>query len=805
MEGRPASGSAPSGPIVGIDLGTTFSAIAFLNGFGRAEVIPDHVTGERTVPSVVLFPPGAPPLVGQPAKERSTEMPERVVEFVKREMGDPDWRFTIEGQQLTPPAVSAILLKHLLSSAEAVLGTRPTSAVITCPAYFGDLERQATADAGKMAGLEVLSVFNEPTAAALAYGLHHAAKGGKIRAMVYDLGGGTFDVTVLELHGRRVRVLGTAGEHRLGGKDWDDELVNWAAEEFESQHGIDPREDAGAQQDLRNRCEAAKVVLSKKPKAPLVVNAHGKTARMEITRQLFEDLTRPLLEQTKTYVDQVLSIAKLRWEDLDVILPVGGSSLMPQVRDLLTRSSGRAPEFVVDPDLAIAQGAAYYAALLRAEQGFEIKVLAEVGRDPARQGSLEEAPEFLGSLKGEVVAAPADETAGMALRGKVAAPAPAAPVAVFAVPSLPGQGAGPQVATLGALRGKVAVAGDGNGGGAHTGALRGRTAGAAPAPPAPPAPVGASQVPGTPQVPGALRGRTAGTPPPGGAPGGAPEMPGALRGRTASGAPAAPEMPGALRGRTAPQELPGALRGRVHQPAPLPGRLTPLPEEQGRLGPAAPLPSAIGAPPPTAPLDLAAALASAGPEVPDLGRTMVFDFSDLMQLSSDTAGDLPPHSPASDFAGLEELSEDLPQAPRRPPRAVVNVNARALGVLVFAQGRARTSVMIASNTPLPAMKRGKFVTINDNQTAVKVVVLEGDNPDPEMCRRVGECVISGLPARPRGQEVEVAYSYDADGRIRIWARDVSTGKAAQATLTREGQLSSDEQQRLTELLSGLCG
>ncbi|MCW8141401.1 MAG: Hsp70 family protein, partial [Planctomycetota bacterium] len=320
----------PSGPIVGIDLGTTFSAIAFLNAFGRAEVVPT-AAGEREVPSVVLFPPGGRPLVGREAKERSAEHPERVVEFVKREMGDPDWRFEVDGQAFTPQAVSAIILRSLVDLCHERLGDRPTSAVVTVPAYFGDLERHATAEAGAMAGLEVLSTFNEPTAAALAYGLHHAAKGDRVRAMVYDLGGGTFDVTVLELHGRCVRVLATAGEHRLGGKDWDDELLNYVAEEFAAQHGQDPREDLAAQQDLRNRCEAAKVSLSSKTKAAVFCRAFGKTSKVDVSRQLFEELTRPLLLQTKTYVDTVLQAAKTRWNEIDVVLPVGGSSYMPQV------------------------------------------------------------------------------------------------------------------------------------------------------------------------------------------------------------------------------------------------------------------------------------------------------------------------------------------------------------------------------------------------------------------------------------------------------------------------------------------
>ncbi|MBL4848294.1 MAG: Hsp70 family protein, partial [Planctomycetes bacterium] len=362
------------GPITGIDLGTTFSSIAFLNAFGRAEIVPTP-EGARSIPSVVLFEPdGSGAVVGQSAKERSIECPDRIVEFVKREMGDPDWVFPIDGKELRPQTISALILRRLIELGEAKIGQRPQAAVITCPAYFGDLERQATADAGALAGIEVQAVFNEPTAAALAFGLHHTAKGDRVRALVYDLGGGTFDVTVLELKGRRVEVLATAGEARLGGKDWDDELLNYAAEEFLSVHGDDPRDELGSIQDLRNRCEAAKVALSNKRKARLFVRAFGKTHKLDLTRARFEELTRPLLLQTRTYVEQVMDAAKMSWRDVDVILPVGGSSHMPQVRELLREVGGREPDDLLDPDMAVAQGAVYYSALLRAEEGFTIEV-----------------------------------------------------------------------------------------------------------------------------------------------------------------------------------------------------------------------------------------------------------------------------------------------------------------------------------------------------------------------------------------------------------------------------------------------
>ncbi|MCA8925390.1 MAG: Hsp70 family protein [Planctomycetes bacterium] len=699
-----------SGPLVGIDLGTTNSAISFLNTFGRAEVIP-NLDGEPFTPSVVFFAPAGPPIVGRQARELSHTDAARVAEFFKREMGDPDFAFEVDGKSWNPTQLSAFVLKHLLDSAEARLGARPSAAVITCPAYFGDLERQATMDAGRLAGLEVLSVFNEPTAAALAYGLHHAAKGDRLRALVYDLGGGTFDVTVIELEGRAVRVLATAGEHRLGGKDWDDELLNYVSEEFVRAHGKDPREDLDAIQDLRNRCEAAKVTLSRRSRARVFCRAFGESFKLDVTRGVFDELTRPLLEQTQTYVEEVLGKAKLGWGDLDVILPVGGSSHMPQVRELLARLSNAPIESTLDPELAVARGAAYYAGLIRAEQGFEIQVLSQ----PKAAGTAEDLPEVFG-LPGKVADAPLG-----ALPGRVAQPG-----------ALPGQ-----VAQPGALPGRVAQPGALPGQVAQPGALPGQVA-----------------------QPGALPGRAA--------------PPGALPGQVA--------QPGALPGQVA---QPGALPGQVAQPGALPGR-TAAPPAPVTLGA---LPGMVGgAPAPLPPM----------PEAPV--------FAVATKLEPVEIGAPPPMpSPLAQLAGqrgaqVVSLGQALDVAIGGKVPAVTNVNSHSLGVLVFRQGQPRTSIMIGSNSALPVTKRTTFQTINDGQTGVKIVVLEGENPDPDANARIGEAVISGLPPRPKGSPVEVAYHYDRDGRIHVYARDVRSGKSVRTVLERTGAMTRGQHQQFAQAM-----
>ena len=700
------------GPLVGIDLGTTNSAIAFLNIHGRAEVLPNF-DGEPFTPSVVFFSAHEPPVVGRAARERSHTDASRVAEFFKREMGDPDYTFDVDGNSWNPVQLSAFVLTDLLDAAEARLGERPTAAVITCPAYFGDLERQATMDAGRLAGLEVLSVFNEPTAAALAYGLHHAAKEDRLRALVYDLGGGTFDVTVIELQGRSVKVLATAGEHRLGGKDWDDELLNFVAEEFLAQTGKDPRENLDALQDLRNRCEAAKVTLSRRSKARVFCRAFGESFRMEILRGTFDELTRPLLEQTQTYVEQVLKQAKLDWGDLDVILPVGGSSHMPQVRDLLGHLSQAPVESAMDPELAVARGAAYYAGLIRAEQGFDIKVLSRKAGTTA-----EELPEIFG-LPGKVA-----EEAAFGLPGQVAQPG-----------ALPGQ-----VAQPGALPGRVA----------QPGALPGRVA-----------------------QPGALPGQVA--------------QPGALPGQVArhGALPGQVARHGALPGQVA---QPGALPGQVGQPGALPGRVprTDAPPEPVTLGS---LPGLKAAP------DL--------PQLPDIPVFAVATKKPEMN-PVDVGAPPPPPTPLDmleqqgQVDSLEKtLDVDIDEFP-----PVTNVNSHTLGVLVFRQGQPATSGMIPANTTLPFTHRTTFETINDNQKGVKIVVLEGENPDPDMNMRIGEAVITGLPPRPKGAPVEVAYHYDRDGRIHVYARDVQSGRSVRTVLQREGALTQGQHQQYMRAAQG---
>ncbi|MGE0708074.1 MAG: Hsp70 family protein [Planctomycetota bacterium] len=798
------------GPITGIDLGTTFSSIAFLNAFGRAEVIP-AADGARSVPSVVLFDPATgEAVVGREAKERSVECPDRVVEFVKREMGDPDWTFHVDGRDLRPQTISAVILRKLVDMSERTLGQRPDAAVITCPAYFGDLERQATSDAGTLAGLEVLSVFNEPTAAALAYGLHHAAKDTRVRALVYDLGGGTFDVTILELRGRRVEVLATAGEHRLGGKDWDDELLNHVAEEFVAEYGEDPRDDLGAMQDLRNRCEAAKVMLSTKRKAKLFCRAHEKTLKVDLTRVLFEELTRPLLLQTRTYLDQVLQMARLRWEDIDVVLPVGGSSHMPQVRQLLRECTGRSPEETLDPDLAVVQGAVYFAALLRAEQGFSIKVravrqptgrqakeaaeellglppasapLAEEEELPALPpATLQEAPEVLPALPGAVGAAEEDEE----LPALPPALAPDEPM--FAVPMLPGAVAEPARQRAPAGRPGTARAGG----------------------PGRPGPGRPGPGPGRPG-PGAGH---PGAAPPGRRPTGAPRRPGERSSDELPGLPAAP----AARDRSSAEAraLPPAT-GRPGPGRPAPGRPAaprgparppePVSSAEGRALPRRPQPASAGPLPPRAPhpSDEVPALPSAAPlsafegGITDTAR---FDFRDLVALDELSLESAPAAQAPSIAFGAPPGPP--PPIPQRRQRAVSQVNARSLGVLIHRNGQPAVRVMIQRNSRLPATDVSQFYTINDNQTGVKVVVLEGDDPDPERCVRIGECVISGLPARPKGQPIEIGYSYDEDGQIRVYARDLGSGQSARVDLQREGSLDRRAMAEAAAWLDGVC-
>ncbi|MEN0067285.1 MAG: Hsp70 family protein [Myxococcota bacterium] len=353
---------------VGIDLGTTFSAIAYVNQHGVPEVLP-NAEGDRITPSVLLFEDDAIS-VGSYAKHMAVVLPEQVVEFVKRHMGDETFRFSFKGKDYNPQELSAHILGKLKRDAELRLGEPVEQAVITVPAYFNDVQRRATLKAGELAGLKVLKLINEPTAAAFAYGLNNAGR--DLRVLVYDLGGGTFDVTLCDIEGNDINVVGTDGDHRLGGKDWDDRLIKHVAAAFKEKHGVDPLEELSSYHDLRSKCVSAKISLTRRPKCNIFHDFGDKVMRLAVTRETFEDLTRDLLERTEVLTKAVLTEAQCAPEDVDVVLLAGGSTRMPMVRNMLTDLFGKPPATDINPDEAIALGAALTAAIESAELRGEV-------------------------------------------------------------------------------------------------------------------------------------------------------------------------------------------------------------------------------------------------------------------------------------------------------------------------------------------------------------------------------------------------------------------------------------------------
>ena len=352
--------------IIGIDLGTTNSCVAVLEG-GEPVVIPNP-EGSRTTPSVVAFKNGER-MVGQVAKRQAITNPDNTVSSIKREMGS-DYRRTIEGKSYTPQEISAMILQKLKQDAEAYLGEKVTDAVITVPAYFSDSQRQATKDAGKIAGLNVLRIINEPTAAALAYGMD---KENNQKILIYDLGGGTFDVSILEIGDGVFEVLATAGNNRLGGDDFDDRLINYIAEEFKKSHGIDLRNDRMAKQRLKEAAEKAKIELSGMASANvnlpfITMDANGPVhLDMNITRAKFNELISDLLDKTKTCVQQALHDAGLKTSQLDKVILVGGSTRVPAVQDLVKNITGKEPFKGINPDECVAIGAAIQGGVLGGE------------------------------------------------------------------------------------------------------------------------------------------------------------------------------------------------------------------------------------------------------------------------------------------------------------------------------------------------------------------------------------------------------------------------------------------------------
>ena len=352
--------------IIGIDLGTTNSCVAVLEG-GEPVVIPNP-EGSRTTPSVVAFKNGER-MVGQVAKRQAITNPDNTVSSIKREMGS-DYRRTIEGKSYTPQEISAMILQKLKQDAEAYLGEKVTDAVITVPAYFSDSQRQATKDAGKIAGLNVLRIINEPTAAALAYGMD---KENNQKILIYDLGGGTFDVSILEIGDGVFEVLATAGNNRLGGDDFDDRLINYIAEEFKKSHGIDLRNDRMAKQRLKEAAEKAKIELSGMASANvnlpfITMDANGPVhLDMNITRAKFNELISDLLDKTKTCVQQALHDAGLKTSQIDKVILVGGSTRVPAVQDLVKNITSKEPFKGINPDECVAIGAAIQGGVLGGE------------------------------------------------------------------------------------------------------------------------------------------------------------------------------------------------------------------------------------------------------------------------------------------------------------------------------------------------------------------------------------------------------------------------------------------------------
>ncbi len=353
------------GKIIGIDLGTTNSCVAVYEG-GEPIVI-TNPEGARTTPSVVAFSKTGERMVGQVAKRQAITNPDRTVMSIKREMGSAH-KVTIDGKSYTPQEISAMILQKLKADAEAFLGTPVTQAVITVPAYFSDAQRQATKDAGKIAGLEVLRIINEPTAAALAYGLDKEVNQ---KIMVYDLGGGTFDVSLLEIGDSVFEVLATAGNNRLGGDDFDKRIIDWIAEEFMKENsGIDLRKDKMALQRLKDAAEKAKIELSGMTTANInlpfiTADATGpKHFEATLTRAKFDDLTKDLVEATMGPTKRVLSDAGLTPAQVDKVLLVGGSTRIPAVQAAVKNFTGKEPFKGINPDECVAIGAAVQGGVL---------------------------------------------------------------------------------------------------------------------------------------------------------------------------------------------------------------------------------------------------------------------------------------------------------------------------------------------------------------------------------------------------------------------------------------------------------
>jgi molecular chaperone DnaK len=366
--------SSTQGKLVGIDLGTTFCAIATLDERGQAVTLP-NLDGEMLTPSAVLIEEGSA-VVGQAARDVALEQPDRVALIIKRFMGHAKYAHPVSGREFRPETLSAIILKKLVQDAERRIGPIG-KAVITVPAYFDDTRRKATKDAGRIAGLDVLDILDEPTAAALAYSFQQAQNVALLKpdqplpiqeqtVLVYDLGGGTFDVTLVRLGQHRFESLAIEGDVRLGGKDWDDRVVEYVANQFKAKHGEDPRADPVTLAGLNAAAERAKRTLSKLQQTTITCSHAGKVITVPLSRAEFENITKDLLMRTRLTAQQVLKQAKRTWDQVDRILLVGGSTHMPMTGRMIAELSGKTPDNSLAVSEVVARGAAIHAGIVSA-------------------------------------------------------------------------------------------------------------------------------------------------------------------------------------------------------------------------------------------------------------------------------------------------------------------------------------------------------------------------------------------------------------------------------------------------------
>lgn len=365
------------GYVFGIDLGTTYSCVAYMDEYGRPEVLKNS-EGNRTTPSVVMIRSDHDVVVGEEAK-RSVEIePDQVIQFIKRKMGREDDKVTVNGRPYSASEISAYILKKLVQDANEELhqngvlkeGEEVRDVVITCPAYFGMNERQATKTAGELVGLNVLNIINEPTAAAISYGA--LSKGKDETVLIYDLGGGTFDITVMNVHKNEITVICTGGDDQLGGKNWDEALMDYVAERYQEEYGADILEDEETMSTLYVDVENWKKALTARESVKIVVNGPAGRMREDLTREQYEDITRSLLYRTKNLVDETLKTAARKGfppEKIDKFLLVGGSSRMPQVAEMIKKDYHKTP-MLQDPDEAVAKGAAIFASQEREFRDF---------------------------------------------------------------------------------------------------------------------------------------------------------------------------------------------------------------------------------------------------------------------------------------------------------------------------------------------------------------------------------------------------------------------------------------------------